>query len=227
MATIKVLTSNSMRAVMDELTPAFERATGNKVALSYDPAKLMMARIERGETADVAILGGSAIETLEKQGKILGGSRRALSSCGVGVAVRAGAPKPDIGSVEAFKRALLAAPSVAYTQDGASGMHFAGLIERLGIAEEIRSKGVRQPGGLVGELVVAGKAEMAVQQIPELMAVPGVELVGPLPRELQATTVSSGGIFAGSAQAGTARAFLDFLATSDAARVFKAKGHEV
>ena len=226
MATIKLLTSNSMRAVMDELVPAFERASGHKVTVSYDPAKLMMARIERGETADAAIIGGSAVESLEKQGKIAAGSRRTLSRCGVGIGVLAGAPRPDIGSLEAFKRALLAAKSIAYTQDGASGMHFAGLIERLGIADEIKGKGVRQPGGLVGELVVAGKAEMAVQQIPELMAVPGIEVVGPLPQEVQATTVSSGGIFAASKEAGAARAFLDFLATPEAARVFKAKGHE-
>jgi molybdate transport system substrate-binding protein len=226
MATIKLLTSNSMRAVMDEILPAFGRQTGNKVTPSYDPGKLMMERIARGETGDVAILGGSAIETLEKQGKIVAGSRRTLARCGVGVAVRAGASKPDIGSLEAFKRALLSAPSVAYTQDGASGMHFAGLIERLGIAEEIKAKAVRQPGGLVGELVAAGKAAVAVQQIPELMAVPGVELVGPLPQEVQAITVSSAGIFAESKEPAAARAFFEFLFTPFSAAVLKAKGHE-
>ena len=226
MATIKLLTSNSMRAVMDELVPAFGRATRHKVTTSYDPGKLMMERIARGETGDVAILGGSALETLEKQGKILAGSRRPLARCGVGLAVLAGKPRPDISSVEAFKRALLAAGSVAYTQDGASGIHFAALIERLGIGEQIRAKAVRQPGGLVGELVAAGKAEVAVQQIPELMAVPGIELVGPLPPEVQATTASSAGIFAGSAQQAAARAFHEFLFTPSSTAVLKAKGHE-
>lgn len=121
---------------------------------------------------------------------------------------------------------LLAAKSVAYTQEGASGMHFAGLIERLGIAEQVKAKAVRQPGGLIGELVAAGKAEIAIQQIPELMAVPGIELVGPLPAEIQLVTVSSAGIFAGTQQAEAAQSFIQFLVTPVAARVMKAKGLE-
>ena len=149
--------------------------------VSYDPAKRILKRIAGGETPDLIICGASALEDMTKQGKIVAETSRLVARCGVGIAVRTGAPKPDISSVEAFKRTLLNAKSVAYTQEGASGIHFAGQIERLGIAEQIKSKAVRQPGGLVGELVAAGKAELAVQQIPELMAVPGVELVGPLP----------------------------------------------
>lgn len=225
-ATVNVLTSNSMRAVMDELAPQFERATGNKVSVSYDPAKIILRRIAGGETPDLIICGASALEEMAKQGKIVAGTSRPVARCGVGIAVRTGAPKPDISSVEAFKRTLLNAKSVAYTQEGASGIHFAGLIERLGIAEQMKTRAVRQPGGLVGELVAAGKAEVAVQQIPELMAVPGVELVGPLPHEVQATTVSAAGIFAGSKQAEAARALLDFLSTPASASVLKAKGLE-
>jgi molybdate transport system substrate-binding protein len=223
---IKVLASNSIRAVMGELVPQFERASGHRVSLSYDPAKVMLARIERGETADLAITGSAAIDDLVKQGKLLAGSRRALARCRVGIAVLAGQPKPDISSVAAFKRALLGARSVAYTQEGASGMHFAGLIERLGIAEQVKAKAVRQPGGLIGELVAAGKAEIAIQQIPELMAVPGIELVGPLPAEIQLVTVSSAGIFAGTQQAEAAQALIEFLAAPAAAKVMKAKGLE-
>jgi molybdate transport system substrate-binding protein len=140
--------------------------------------------------------------------------------------VAAGLSKPDIGSVEAFKRALLAARSVAYTIEGASGIHFSGLIERLGIAAAIQAKAVRQPGGLVGELVAAGKAELAIQQIPELLAVPGIQYVGPLPQELQKITQASTGLFAGSKEPAAARAFLDFLFTPESALVVQAKGHE-
>jgi molybdate transport system substrate-binding protein len=211
---------------MAELVPQFERANDCKIAISYDPAKVMLARIQKGETADLAILGSGAIDELVKQGKISAGSRRVLARCRVGVAVLAGKPRPDISSVEAFKRTLLGAKSVAYTQEGASGMHFAGLIERLGIAEQVKAKAVRQPGGLIGELVAAGKAEIAIQQIPELMAVAGIELVGPLPAEIQLVTVSSAGIFAGTKQAEAAQSFIRFLVTPAAARVMKAKGLE-
>src|SRR5262245_45861536 len=166
MATITVFTSNGMRTVMAELAPRFERATGHRIAASYDPGQIMMRRIDAGESADVVILGGSALADLEKKGRIVPGSPRVFSSCGIGVAVAADLAKPDIGTVDAFKRALLAAKSIAYTIEGASGIHFSGLIEELGIAAEVRAKEVRQPGGLVGELVAAGKAELAIQQIP-------------------------------------------------------------
>ena len=226
MASIKLFVSNSMHGVMDALIPQFERASGHKVAISYDPAKVMMERIQKGESADLAILGGPSISDLEKLGKIAAGSKRTIASCGVGVAVKAGAPRPDIGTVDSFKRALLAAKSIAYTQQGASGIYFSGLIERLGIADQVKPKAVRQPGGLIGELAAAGKADLAVQQIPELMVVRGIDLVGPLPKEIQQTTVSSAGIFAGSIEPAAAKALLDFLTTPAAMQVFKANGME-
>lgn len=226
MKKLRVFASNSIRAAMAELVPQFERASRNRVAVSYDPAKILLERIGKGETADLVITGSGAIDALVKQGKILAGSRRVLARCRVGVAVLAGAPKPDIGSVEALKRTLLRAASVAYTQEGASGMHFAGVIERLGIANEVKAKAVRQPGGLVGELVAAGKAEIAIQQIPELLAVPGIELVGPLPAEIQLVTVTAAGVFSGAEQAAAARSLIEFLAAPAAARVIQAKGLE-
>jgi molybdate transport system substrate-binding protein len=226
MATIRLLVSNSMRAVMDVLVPRFSRSGGHEVSASYDPAKLMMERIRRGESADLAILGGSALGELEKMGKIAAGSVRAVASCGIGLAVGARARKPDIGTVDGFKRALLDAKSIAYTEQGASGMYFSKLIEDLGIAGPVRAKAVRQPGGLIGELVAAGKAEMAVQQIPELMAVPGIQLVGPFPKDVQMITKSSAGIFADAREPAAAQAFLDFLLTPESARVFREKGHE-
>lgn len=226
MSEIKIFASNSIRAVMAELVPQFERTSGHSISVSYDPAKVMLARIENGETADLIITGSGAIDALVKQGKVAPGSRRTLARCRVGLAVRSGAPKPDIGTVEALKRALVTGKSVAYTQEGASGMHFSGVIERLGIAGNVQAKAVRQPGGLIGELVTAGKAEIAIQQIPELMAVPGIELVGPLPAEIQLVTVTAAGIFSGTKQAEAARSFIEFLASPAAAQVIRAKGLE-
>ena len=215
-----------MHGVLDELVPQFERSTGHKVTVIYDPAQIVLKRVQAGETADLAILGRAVLEELVKHGKIAADSQRSIARCGVGIGVRAGAPKPDVSSADALKRALLGAKSIAYTTSGASGIHFAGVIERLGIAQEVKAKGVTRPGGLIGELVASGEAEIAVQQIPEIMAVPGVELAGPLPPELQNVTQSSAGIFVGSTQTEVARAFIDFLSTPEAARVLKAKGLE-
>lgn len=170
------------------------------------------------------ILNAPAIDELTKQGRIAAGSRRTLAHCGVGIAVRAGAPKPDIRSVEAFKRALLDAKSIAHTEAGASGIYFAGLIERLGIAAQVKAKARTRPGGLIGRLVASGEAELAVQQIPELMAVAGIDLVGPLPPELQLISVVTAAIFADAKQPDAAQALIAFLATPAAARVFKTHG---
>jgi molybdate transport system substrate-binding protein len=225
-STLRILSSNSIRAVMGELVPQFERANGLSLAVTYDPAKVMLARIEKGETGDLAITGSGAIDELVKKGKLLAASRRVLARCRVGVAVRAGAPKPDISSVESLKRMLLAAKSIAYTQEGASGMHFSGLIERMGIAKEVQAKAVRQPGGLIGELVAAGKAEVAIQQVPELLAVPGIELVGPLPDAIQLVTITCAGIFAGAREAQAAQSFIEFLSTPAAMRAMQSRGLE-
>jgi molybdate transport system substrate-binding protein len=223
---ISLFTSNSMRGVLDTLFPEFERTTGNTVRVSFDPAQIMLKRIAAGETADVAILGRALLDELAQQGKIVPGSQRTLARCRVGVGVLAGHPKPDVSSLEAFKRALLEAKSVAFTVSGASGIHFSKVIETLGIADAIHAKEVRQPGGLVGELLVAGKAVLAIQQIPELLAVPGVELVGPLPQEVQATSTSGVGIFASSERKQAAQALVDLLTSPAATRVFREKGHE-
>lgn len=225
MSTIKVMCSNSMRGVMDALVPEFERASAHEVAITYDPAKRMLARIRGGETADLAIIGSGAIDELVKEGPIAPDTR-ALARSSIGMAVRAGAPKPDIGSVERFREAVLAARSIAYTIDGASGMHFAELIERLGIADAVKAKAKRQPGGLVGELVARGEAEVAIQQISELKAVPGIEIVGPIPEPLQKTTVVSAGIFRGAKEPEAARALLAFLSTDEAGIVMRQKGLE-
>ncbi|HYC44455.1 MAG TPA: substrate-binding domain-containing protein [Burkholderiales bacterium] len=224
--TLSVFASNATRAVLDELEPELERASGARITISYDPAQIMLKRVAAGESADLAILNQAATDALAAAGKLLPESRRTLARCGVGVGVRAGAPKPDISTVDAFKRAMLEAKSIAHTTQGASGIHFTGLVERLGIADAVRAKAVNNPGGLIGELVIAGKAEIAIQQIPELMAVPGIEVVGPLPQELQSISVITAGIFATSQRSAAARAALEFLTTPAAARAFRAKGLE-
>lgn len=225
-AGIKILCSNSLQGVLKELVPAFESASGNKVEISYETGVQAMNSIRNGAAADAIILNAPSIEELTKQGKIASGSSRTLARCGIGIAVRTGAPRPDIGSVEGFKRALLGARSIARTEVGASGIHFVGLIEKLGIAAQVKAKMRTRPGGLIGELVVSGEAELAVQQIPELMAVAGIDVVGPLPDELQATTTITAAVFANARQPDAASAFLAFLSTPATARVFKAKGFD-
>jgi molybdate transport system substrate-binding protein len=223
---IHVFTGNSTRAILSELIPQFELASGHEVSVSYDPAKVMLKRIAAGESADLAILGESAIDELIQQGKITAASRRVIARLGAGIGVRSGASRPDISTVEAFKRTLLDAKSIAYASEGASGIHFSGVIEKLGISSQVHAKARTRPGGLIGELVVAGEAEIVVQQIPELMAVPGIDVVGPFPPELQMISVTTTGIFASSRQSEAAQGLLDFLTTPAAARVFKARGLE-
>jgi len=224
---LEVFAGNSVHALMDELLPQFERASGHRVSIRYDPATLMLERISNGETADLIIINSTAMDELARLGRVVPASRRDLARNGIGVAVLAGAPKPDIDSVEAFKRALLAAKSIACTEAGASGIYFARLIERLGIAAEVRAKAKTRPGGLIGELVASGEAELAIQQIPELMAVPGIDLVGPLPKDLQVISTVSASLFAGTRQPGAAQALIGFLATPAAANIFEARGFEV
>ena len=221
---IKLFSSGSTAGALRELIPQFERATGHRVTVSNEPGKIMLERITRGDTGDVLLTGSTVIDELTQQGHVVAGSKRELARCGAGVAVRAGVPKPDISSVEAFKRALLDAKSVAHTTSGASGMHLMRVVERLGIAQQVKDKARTQPGGLVGEILAQGEADLAVQQIPELLAVPGLDYVGPLPPELQITSIVSAAIFSRAAQPEAARALLQFLATPAAARVLKASG---
>ena len=225
-AALKVFSSSSMRPVLEELVPVFERASGQKVAAAYDAANLILRRISDGETADLAILAGTAIDELINQGRIIAASRIDVARSGIGLAVRAGAAKPDISSVAAFKRALLDARTVAFTTAGASGVYFSGLIGQLGIAAQIEAKARTRPAGLIGELVVSGEAEVAVQQIPELLAVDGIDLVGPLPPELHRYIMLSAGIFSDTQQRAGAQELLEFLATPAAVRVMSAKGME-
>lgn len=224
MATLNLCSGNGMSSSFRELMPQFERAHECNVAMHFEPAQILLREIKAGLAVDVGILGKATLDQLAKDGDIVADSVRVLTRNGIGVGVLKGAPKPDLSSVDSFKRALLAAKSVAYTTEGASGIYFAGLIETLGIANEIKAKAKTQPGGLVADLVVNGSAELAVQQIPEIMAVAGVDYAGPIPTEVQSISVNAGGIFANSRQRALAQALLDFLRSPDAARVFRARG---
>lgn len=224
--TLRILTSNSTLTVLDVLIPAYEKATGNKVTVAADSAKAMVAKIRAGESGDAIVLGSGAVKELAADGIIVPASRRAFALAIVGIGVRAGTPHPDIGTVEALRAALLAAKSIAHTVHGASGMYIPTLLEKLGITEQMKNKTVTRPGGYIGKVVVAGEAEVALQQIPELMAVPGLEVVGPLPAAVQKTFETSAGLFAASKNAAATEAMLDFFASPGHATLFSSKGLE-
>ena len=223
---LKVLCSNTAHALLSALVPLFERASGHRVALEYASASIVAESIRQGETADATVLAGPVMDKALTTGAIARASLTAIARCGIGVAVRTGTHHPDIGTVDAFKRALAAAQSVAYTEAGVSGIYFAGLIERLGMAAEIKAKARTRRGGLIAELVANGEAEIAVQQIPELIPVKGIDIVGPLPPELQNITLISAGVFVNAQQPAAAADFLKFLTTPDTADVYRANGFE-
>jgi molybdate transport system substrate-binding protein len=225
-AEIRVLSSNGVHSVMVEMVPAFERATGHKISIDYNTANQVVDRIKGGESADLVIITRPTADGLIKQGKIVAGTDKILGRSGVGVAIRAGLPKPDISTPEALKRALLDAKSITFTKTGGSGIHFMKVAERLGITDQVNAKAKVPEGGAVGPLVARGEAEMAVQQIPELMAVKEIQYVGPLPKEFQIATVFTTGVMTGARQAEAAKALIDFLTTPAAISLFKSKGLE-
>ena len=231
-AELKVLSAIGMQAVMEDLGPKFERTSGHKLAITFATLGAAVKRVQDGETYDVVIIPQQGIDTLVKDGKAPAGSVTEVARAGIVVAVRKGAPKPDISSPDALKRTLLAAKSISYVDPasgGASGIHFATVLDRLGIANEMQAKTVfpnpKTPAE-VGVLVANGEAEIGVHLIQELMSVAGIDLVGPLPGDLQATTVFSAAIMTGAKDAAAAKALVDFLRTPESAKVIEAKGME-
>jgi molybdate transport system substrate-binding protein len=228
---IKVMTSGAFTAPYLEMVPRFERTTQYKIATAYGasmgnaPDSIPM-RLERGEPVDVVILARPALDELVKQGKVVAESRVDLVRSSIGVAVRAGARKPDIGSVDALKRTLLEAKSIAYS-DSASGVYLSTVMfRRLGIASQIASKCKKIAGEPVGAVVARGDAEIGFQQISEILPVHGIDYVGPLPAELQKVTVFSAGVATGSKQAAAARALIEFLASPAAIPAIAKSGLE-
>ena len=229
-AELKVLCANGMQTVIEDLAPKFERATAHKLAITFATGGATIKRARDGEAADVVIAIREGIDGLVKASKAVAGTAARLASTGISIAVRKGAPKPDISSPEALKRTLLTAKSVTYlnpADGGASGIHFAKVLDRLGIASEMKSKTVFAPkAAAVGALVANGEAEIGVLQFQLLYSVPGIDIVGPLPGDLQSTTVFSAAIMANSTNAEASKALINFLRTPEAAAVTKAKGME-
>ncbi len=223
-APIKVLSGGAMRPLMIEIVPLFERASGAKVEIEFRLTSVLKKEIEDGAIFDVALLPRLELDALVQTGKIKAGSTTDVTRSAVGLAVRAGGPKPDIATVAAFKRTLLAARSIAYS-DGPSGAYIAALLERLGIAGTMKPK-TKLTGGPVAELVASGEAEIGMQQIVAILPIKGAELVGPLPSELQNVIIYAAGIAARAREPGAAHAFIGFMTSSDALRLIRAKGME-
>ena len=223
MTEIRVFSTIGMRTVLEELALGFELAHGCTIARVYDSSAAAMQRIAAGESGDVAVFTAGAIDDLIGQGKMT--ARTDLARSFVGIAVRRGAPKPDIATPDTFKAAMLVAKSVAHSKTGASGLYFVSLMERLGIAGVIKAKAV-VIDGIVGKLAASGEAEIAVQQISELMQADGIDIVGPLPDALQSVTVFSAGVFTASAQPELAKAFIADLASPKHAALIRRKGME-
>jgi molybdate transport system substrate-binding protein len=231
-AELKVLSAFGMQSVMEDLGPKFEGATAHKLTISFTTGGATVKRVQGGDAADVVITLRQGIDTLVKEGKAVAGNVTALARAGIFVAVRKGTPKPDVSSPDALKRTLLATKSISYVDPasgGASGIHFAKVLDRLGIASEMKSKTVfpdpKTPAE-VGVVVANGEAEIGVHIIQELKPVAGIDIVGPLPGDLQDTIVFSAAIMTGAKDAAAAKALVDFLRTPESAKVIKAKGME-
>ena len=224
-AEIKVISSNAVKTVLEELGPQFEKSTEHKLVITFGAAVPLKGRIEKGEAFDLAILTTAAIDDLIKQDKLAAATRADLARSGAGVAVKKGAPRPDISTTEAFKRALLAAKSIAYVEQGGTGIYLKTLLARLGIADELKAKTkLLPPENPAAHAIANGEAEIGMTQISEILPYAGADLVGPLPPDIQLYTVFSAAVGAGAKQPDTAKALIRFLTAPAAAAVFKIKG---
>ncbi len=228
-AEIDAMITTAMKAAVDELAPPFERANGDVLRITYGPSGGLARRLNAGEGADLVVVDSKALDELIKQGKVAPG-RTDVARTGIGIAVRKGAPKPDVSSPEALKRALLAAKSIAHTAPAGGGVtaaHVMGVFEKLGIAAEVAPKvklAAGGPNGRVSVLVSSGEAEIGLQQVSELMSNPEVEVIGMLPAELQQMTTYSAGATMSARQAEAAKALIKALTAPSAAPIYKAKG---
>jgi molybdate transport system substrate-binding protein len=228
-AEINAFISTAIKAATDELLPPFERANDHSIRASYAPSGALIPRFDRGEPVDVFLTDAPAIDVLIKQGKIVGG-RIDLARTGIGIAVRKGAPKPDVSSAEALKRALLAAKTVGHAAPAGGSItaaHIQGVFQRLGIAAQVTPKvklAAGGPNGRVSVLVSSGEAEIGLQQVSELISNPEVEVIGMLPAELQLTTIYSAGVTTSARESEAAKALIKALTIPAAAPIYKAKG---
>jgi molybdate transport system substrate-binding protein len=229
-AEIKVLSANGMREVMHDLGPKFESASGHKLAITFATVGVIVKRVQEGEKADVIIAPRQGIDSLVKDGKANTEAVTVLARSGIGLIVRNGSTKPDISTSEALKRALVAAKSVTYLDPaagGTTGVHFAKVLDRLDIAELVKAKTVLHKNSReAGALVASGQAEIGVNLVQELMPLPGIEIVGPLPGDLQLTLVFAATLTSDTNESTASKALIDFLRTPNAAKVIQAKGME-
>lgn len=226
-AEIKVLSAASMAPAMKEIGLQFEQGTGHKLSMQFDVTAAIKKKIDAGEPFDVVVSTRGGIDDLIKAGKVIATTRTDLAHAGMGVAVRAGAPKPDLSSVDAFRRTLLDAKSITYSQEGPTGRHLASVLQRLGIAEQVKSKTKLQVGGArVAQAVAEGEAELGFTALSIILLTRGAEVAGPFPSELQDYAVFTTGIAVNAAEAEAAKALVKFLAGPVAAPVLKAKGME-
>jgi len=224
-AEIKMLVSNAVKTSMEELAPQFEKATEHKLAITFGAASELKTSIEKGAAFDVAILTPAAIDALIKEGKASAAGRADIARAGFGIAARKGAPKPDISTVEAFKHALLEAKSIAYVEAGAGSPYFKSLIERMGIADQVKPKLKPQPtSNPAAKAVANGEAEIGITAISEILPYAGAQVVGPLPAEIQFYSVSAAVIAADTKDPDAAKAVIKFLTSPAAVAVLKAKG---
>lgn len=224
---IKVLTTGAFKQVVVALVPQFEAQTGHKVTVDNDTAGALVKRIDGGEAFDVIVLTPGALKQYADKGRVLPASVATLAKVGIGLAVKAGAPVPEMKTVEQFKKILLDAQKVAYIDPaagGSSGIYLTGLFQKMGITDQIKPKAVLVNGGLVATKLVSNEADVAVHQISEILPVAGVTLVGPLPDEIQNFTVYAGGVNAASAYQGAAQAFVSMMVGAGAAETIRAKG---
>lgn len=229
-AEIRALAAVALHPAIDALIPEFEKSSGHKVTVAYGTAGAVADRVQKGEAADVVISSAPMMERLQTQGKVATGDRAIIAKVGVGAFVRKGSAKPDISSVDAFKRSMLAARSIAYPDPaggGASGIYVASLLDRLGIAGDMKPRTrLLPPTEVLYASVAGGDVEIGFNQVSEILAQPTVELVAPLPPEIQNYTQFVPGIVAGSSQAEAGTALVTFLYSPGAKAVFKAKGFE-
>jgi molybdate transport system substrate-binding protein len=225
-ADLKVFITSGAKPVMMEVASQFERNTSHKLSITYQGSPVLQDAIQKGDSFDVAVLIASNMDAVAKSGQVNATTRVNIARSGLGVVVRAGQPKPDISTADAFKRTMLNAKSIAYVTRGASGTHFIAVCERLGIAEQVKAKGKTLPTGTVAEFVAQGEAEIAVQQMSELVGLKGTDIVGPFPPELNLVSQIAAAISANSKETEAAKTFLKFFTSPEVNAVITAKGME-
>ena len=226
-AEIKVIASTAIKTALEALAPQFEAASEQKLSITYGASARLVPEIEKGRPFDLAILSASVTDALLGSGKLVASTRIDVARSGAGVAVRQGAPRPDIGTVDAMRRTLLAAKSLGYSETGAAGQFLMGMFQQLGIAEEMKPKlRLAQPGKTSLQALAEGEIDLNIPQISEAISFPGVDLVGPVPSELQVYTVLPAAVATHAANPEAAKALIRFLTGPGAIAVIKSKGLE-